>query len=283
MNPNIARLSLTLLLGWFAMIVSSAALPQPDDSASTNADEIMERSQRAYYFAGEDAKGVLKMDLIDRKGNTRRRVLTMLRRNQESAGEQKYFMYFHEPGDVRRVTFMIWKYPGREDDRWIYVPAVDLIRRIAAADKYSSFVGSDFSYEDVSGRDLSEDTHSLLEQEMLDDQDVFVIESIPLTAAAFTRRVSWIDKESFLPLKIEYYDAQDQLQRIFTANAIEDIAAGEGADRRAYRTIMKRTMENVRTGHRTVVTVTSVNYDLGLSDEDFSERHMRRPPRAWIR
>ena len=283
MNPNVSRSVLALLLGWVTMTASSGALPQSADRSSANADEIMERSQRAYYFAGEDAKGVLKMDLIDRKGNTRRRVLTMLRRNQESAGEQKYFMYFHEPGDVRRVTFMIWKYPGREDDRWIYVPAVDLIRRIAAADKYSSFVGSDFSYEDVSGRDLSEDTHSLLEQEMLDDQDVFVIESIPLTAAAFTRRVSWIDKESFLPLKIEYYDAQDQLQRIFTANAIEDIAAGEGADRRAYRTIMKRTMENVRTGHRTVVTVTSVNYDLGLSDEDFSERHMRRPPRAWVR
>jgi hypothetical protein len=187
------------------MTASSGALPQSADRSSANADEIMERSQRAYYFAGKDARGKLTMELIDRKGNTRRRVLTMLRRNQESAGEQKYFMYFHEPGDVRRLTFMIWKYPGRDDDRWIYVPAIDLIRRIAAADRYSSFVGSDFSYEDVSGRDLSEDTHSLLEQEMLDDQDVFVIESIPLTAAAFTRRVSWIDKESFLPLKIEYY------------------------------------------------------------------------------
>ncbi len=283
MNPNIARLSLTLLLTWFAMIVSSGALPQPDDSASTNADEIMERSQRAYYFAGEDAKGMLTMELIDRKGNTRRRVMTMLRRNQENAGEQKYFIYFHEPGDVRRFTFMIWKYPGRDDDRWIYVPAVDLIRRIAAEDKYSSFVGSDFSYEDVSGRDTFEDTHSLLEEILLGDREAFVVESIPLTPATFTRRLSWIDTESFLPLKIEYYDAQEQLQRVFTANAIEDIATGEGDDRRVYRTIMKRTMANVRTGHRTEVTVTSVKYDLGLRDDDFSERHMRRPPRAWIR
>jgi hypothetical protein len=192
-------------------------------------------------------------------------------------------MYFHEPGDVRGLTLMVWKYPGRNDDRWIYVPAVDLIRRIAAEDKYSSFVGSDFSYEDVSGRDVSEDTHHLLGNEMLDDREVFVIESIPRTQAAFTRRVSWIATESFLPLKIEYYDAQDQLQRIFTANAIEDVAAGDGDGRRAYRTIMKRTMENVRTGHRTEVTVTSVVYDLGLSDDDFSERHMRRPPRDWIR
>jgi outer membrane lipoprotein-sorting protein len=110
-----------------------------------------------------------------------------------------------------------------------------------------------------------------------------VIESIPLAPAAFTRRVSWIDKEHFLPLKIEYYDAQDQLQRIFTANVIEDIAAGEGDDRRVHPTAMKRTMENVRTGHRTEITVTSVNYDVGLSDDDFSERHMRRPPREWIR
>lgn len=265
------------------MVASSVALPQSIDSDSANGDEIMQRSQLAYYFAGEDAQGMMKMELIDRKGNTRQRVLTMLRRNQEDAGEQKYFMYFHEPGDVRRLTFMIWKYPERDDDRWIYVPAVDLIRRIAAEDKYSSFVGSDFSYEDVSGRDLSEDTHNRLDDESLDDRGVFVIESVPLTPAAFTHRVSWIDKENFLPLKIEYYDAQEQLQRIFTASDIEDIAAGEGDDRRVYPTIMKRTMENLRTGHRTEVTVTSVSYDVGLSDDDFSERHMRRPPSAWIR
>ena len=283
MNSNVRRTTLAVLLGWVAIIASSAVLPQSAEPVSLSADEIMERSQRAYYFAGEDAKGRLTMELIDRQGNTRRRVLTMLRRNQESAGQQKYFMYFHEPGDLRRLTFMIWKYPGRDDDRWIYVPAIDLIRRIAAEDKYSSFVGSDFSYEDVSGRDVSEDTHSILGEEMLADRDVFVVESIPRASAAFTRRVSWIDKESFLPLKEEFYDAQNQLQRIFTASIIEDVAAGEGDDRRIYPTIMKRAMKNVRTGHRTEVTVVSVSYDLGLQDDDFSERRMRRPPRAWTR
>jgi outer membrane lipoprotein-sorting protein len=277
------RSTLAVLLGCLAITASVGSLSQSADTAAITADEIMQRSQLAYYFAGEDAKGMLTMDLIDRKGNTRQRVMTMLRRNQENIGEQKYFIYFHEPGDVRRLTFMIWKYPGKEDDRWIYVPAVDLIRRIAADDKYSSFVGSDFSYEDVSGRDLSEDTHILLREEPLDDREAFVVQSIPLAPAAFTRRVSWIDKDSFLPLKIEYFDAQNQLQRIFTANAIEDIAAGDGDSGHVYRTIMRRTMANVRTGHRTEVTVTSVSYDLGLSDEDFSERHMRRPPRAWTR
>jgi len=282
-TPGMTRSILAVLVGCITITAAAGALSQPAGTAAITADEIMERSQRAYYFAGEDAKGRLTMDLIDRKGRVRQRIMTMLRRNQENGGEQKYFMYFHEPGDVRRLTLMIWKFPAQEDDRWIYVPAVDLIRRIAAEDKYSSFVGSDFSYEDVSGRDISEDTHKLLRQELLDDREAYVIESTPRTQAAFTRRVSWIDSESFLPLRIEYYDAQDQLQRIFTANTIEDITAGETGDDRVYPTITVRTMENVRTGHRTEVTVTSVNYNVGLSDEDFSERHMRRPPRSWIR
>jgi len=247
------------------------------------AAEIMERSNNAYYYAGDDAKGRLSMELIDPDGGKRVRVMTMLRKNQAGSKAQKYFIYFHQPGDVRRMTFMIWKYPGKEDDRWIYIPAIDLIRRIAAEDKYSSFVGSDFSYEDVSGRDVDEDTHTILREEKLGGRDSIVIESIPRGDAAFTKRISWIDRTTFLPLKVEYYDAQNQLQRIFTADDIEDIAAGEGGDRRTFPTIMKRTMKNVRTGHSTKVYVKSVSYNLGLEDADFSERRMRRPPRNWIR
>jgi hypothetical protein len=276
MKTNLIHPVMALFLAWAIAIPSSAALAQ-------SADEIMQRSGQAYYFAGSDAKGRMTLEMIDKKGGTRRRVMTMLRRNQEAAGEQKYFIYFHEPGDVRRLTFMIWKYPAREDDRWIFIPAVDLIRRIASDDKYSSFVGSDFTHEDVSGRGVSEDSHSLLREEVLGDRNTFVIGSIPREAAAFTRRISWIDKENFLPLKEEFYDAQDQLQRVFTADLIEDITVGEGDQQRVYPTIMKRSMKNLKTGHRTEVTVSEVAYDLGLEDGDFSERRMRRPPRNWIR
>jgi hypothetical protein len=276
MKPYSNFLAAALLLGLVLPVQMTVAQEQ-------SAAEVMERSNSAYYSAGADAKGRLSMELIDPDGGKRIRVMTMLRKNQEDGKSQKYFIYFHEPGDVRRLTFMIWKYPGKEDDRWIYIPAIDLIRRIAAEDKYSSFVGSDFSYEDISGRDVAEDTHTILREEKLGDRNSIVIESIPLSEAAFTKRISWIDRENFLPLKADYYDAQNQLQRIFTADIIEDIAVGEGDDRRIYPTVMKRTMRNVRTGHRTEVYVESVSYDLGLEDADFSERRMRRPPRNWIR
>ncbi len=276
MKQHSNRLTVALLLG--LMLPVQMAMAQAESAV-----EIMERSQSAYYYAGADAKGRLSMELIDPDGGKRVRVMTMLRKNQEDGESQKYFIYFHEPGDVRRLTLMIWKYPGKEDDRWIYIPAIDLIRRIAAEDKYSSFVGSDFSYEDVSGRDIAEDSHTILREEKLANRDSIVIESIPRSKAAFTKRISWIDRENFLPLKEEFYDAQNQLQRIFTADNIEDIAVGEGDDRRLYPTVMKRAMRNVRTGHRTEVYVKFVSYDLGLEDADFSERRMRRPPRNWIR
>ena len=266
-----------------ALIVGFAITVPPTDVLAASAGEIIEASQKAFHYAGADAKGKLRMELIDRSGAKRVRVLTMLRRNQNQNNAQKYFMYFHEPNDVQRLTFMVWKYAEREDDRWIFVPAIDLIRRIAAEDKYSSFVGSDFNYEDVSGRDVEEDTHTLLREESINDRETFVIESIPRTPAVFTKRVSWIDKKNLLPLKEEYYDAQSDLQRIFTADEIKDIPAGEGGASAVYPTIMKRTMENVKSGHRTEVTVESIIYDLGLEDADFSERRMRRPPQSWIR
>ena len=246
----------------------------PAASAEMSAADIVERSQRAFYYPAEDMKARVVMQLIDRDGQIRSRVLTMLRRDEAEGGDQKYFIYFHEPGDVRRMTFMVWKDPVDEDQRWIFVPAVDLVRRIAADDKRSSFVGSDFTYEDVSGRDVATDTHSLVREEALNGHDTFVVESTPNEAAEYTRRISWIDKQTFLPVKEEYYDAQGALFRVFTADEIADITG--------WPTVVRRTMENVKTGHRTEVTFESVAYDLGLADEDFSERRMRLPPRAWI-
>ena len=268
-----------------ALLGSSLAYPQelPKQDQQLTATEIIERSQLAFYYPGNDMKSRITMDLIDEDGGRRTRVMTMLRRDHAEGGNQKYFIYFHEPGDVRRMTFMVWKDPKKEDDRWVFVPAVDLIRRIAADDKRSSFVGSDFTHEDVSGRDVDSDTHTVLREEQLGEKTCYVIQSVPKVAADYTQRLSWIDQENFLPLKEEYYDAQQELFRVFTADQIEQISGEEDNNQEAFPTVTKRTMKNLKSGHRTEVTYTSISYNLDLEDEDFSERRMRRPPRAWIR
>jgi len=261
----------------------SDAQESPEKNAALSAARIIENSLLAFYYQGDDMKARVTMELIDKQGGKRTREMTMLRRDDSEGGKQKYFIYFHEPGDVRGMTFMVWKDPVKEDDRWIFIPAVDLVRRIAADDKRSSFVGSDFTYEDVSGRDVASDTHTLLRKENLGDTNCYVVQSLPAETVDYTKRISWIDMKSFLPLKEEYYDAQNELFRVFTAVRIEEIAVGEGGRRKVFPTVTKRTMNNERTGHRTEVVFQSVSYNLGLSDEDFSERNMRRPPSSWIR
>lgn len=82
------------------------------------------------------------------------------------------------------MTFMVFKHPGSDADRWLFVPALNMVRRIAAQDKYSSFVGSDFSYDDVSGRDLDDDAHTLVKEAKLGSKDCYVLKNTPKASGA---------------------------------------------------------------------------------------------------
>ncbi|MBI5893246.1 MAG: outer membrane lipoprotein-sorting protein [Deltaproteobacteria bacterium] len=152
----------------------------PFKAVAFTADEVMKKSQAAFLYPGKDFKAKITMKLISKDGKERIRELTLLRKNYgEAGGEQKYFTYFFQPQDVRDMTFMVYKYPQKDDDRWFFIPALNMVRRIAANDRRSSFVGSDFTYEDISGRDIEDDNHSLVKEEKLGDRDCFVIKSVP--------------------------------------------------------------------------------------------------------
>src|SRR3990170_3365733 len=215
------------------------------------ATEIVEKSQQTFYYPGADMRAKVTMELITETGQKRVRVLTMLRKDDPKNKDQKYFLYFHEPGDVRRTVFLVWKYSEKDDDRWIFIPTLNMVQRVAAKDSRLSFVGSDFTYEDVSRRGLFPDTPTPPPPRRLGNADCYVIQSMPKGTADYTKKLSWIDKKNFLPLKEEYYDAQNELFRVFTGDKIEEIAAGEGAARKSHPTVTKRTMKNVKSGHRT--------------------------------
>mgnify|MGYP001562476049 CR=1 FL=1 len=260
--------------GVLFLLAALATAGLPSAARPSDATEIIQKSQAAFYEAGRDFQARVKMTLITREGQQRLRELTMLRKNGPS-GEQKYFIYFHRPADVTGTTFMVNKYPNRDDDRWLFIPAINLVNRIAARDSRSSFVGSDFTYEDVSGRDLAADAHALLREELFNDRKVYVVESKPLGPAEYTRKLSWIDQTTFLPLKEEYYDIQGALYKAFTAEEVKEI--------QGFPTVLKRTMANVKTGHKTEVVFERIQYNVGLGEDLFSERYLRRPPEKWIK
>ena len=239
------------------------------------AEEVMKKSQAAFLYQGKDFKARVMMKLISSGGQERVREMAMLRKNYGApGGEQKYFMYFFQPADVKDMTFMVYKYPGRDADRWLFVPAINMVRRIAAKDKSSSFVGSDFTYEDVSGRNIADDTHSIVKEEKFGGKDCYVVKSAPKAADMdYSYKQSWIDKADFLPLKEEYYDRRGGLYKVFTADEIKAV--------KGFQTITKRTMKNLSSGHRTEVSYSKTDYNIGIDDSLFSERFLKQPPKKW--
>ncbi len=264
------KVSQYLVLVLMSVMVTSARAAGPD------AGEIMKKSHLAYYYAGDDGQAEVTMTLIDKKGKERNREFSMLRLDLQDGGDQKYYTYFKKPSDVSRLTFMVHKSSGGNDQRWIYVPAVDLVKPISADDKNSSFVGSDFSYEDVSGRHWTEDNHTFVKEAELDGKAVYVIESVPKEEyKGFSRKLSYIDKTTLLPLKEEYFDKKDELTRVFRAEKIEEIGG--------IPTVTIRSMENIKKGTRTVVDFAQITYNVGIQDDIFTERYLKTPPRNLIK
>jgi len=270
MRIRVALFGIGLALTWPALSGGTRLLLA---QAPPGAGEIVGRVQQAFYAPGKDMKARVTMTLISAGGDKRLRDLTMLRRNG-TGGEQQYFIYFHQPGDVRGMTFLVLKYPRRDDDRWLFMPALNLVRRIAARDSAQSFVGSDFTYEHVSGRDPESDRHTLRGEEQRRGKACYVVESQAQAAAEYSRKVAWIDKATWLPVEEEYYDVRGELFKVFTADEIRDVGG--------HPTITKRTMKNAKTNHRTDVVFADVAYDVGLDADLFAERYLREPPRRWI-
>ncbi|MGD2095409.1 MAG: outer membrane lipoprotein-sorting protein, partial [Phycisphaerales bacterium] len=161
-----------------SLYLSLYAADQPNsDKEIPDVETIVNKANIVAYYQGKDGKAHVKMVITNKQGQQREREFNILRKDEEDGGDQKYFVYFQRPNDVRGTVYMVHKHadPGKDDDRWMYLPDLSLVKRIAAGDKRTSFVGSDFLYEDVSGRSLKEDTHELINT----TDTLFVVKNVP--------------------------------------------------------------------------------------------------------
>jgi len=218
------------------------------------------------------------MTITDKKGQSRIREFIILRKDVKDGGDQKYYVYFLKPADVRKMVFMVHKHTDikKDDDRWLYLPGLDLVKRIAASDKRTSFVGSNFLYEDVSGRNLQEDTHELIET----TDKYYVVKNVPKKpdTVEFSYFNVSIDRKTFVPMKMEFYDKKNKLYRIIESQKVEIIEVKEGEEILKFPTVVKSVVSDLNTGSKTVMEFTNVKYNINLKDI-FTERYLRRPPR----
>ena len=271
------RIALLLIV---ASVLTTSA--RAEEAAELTVDEIVARTNRTAYYQGADGRAHVSMVIIDKQGRERTRRFTILRRDAPApegeaddsyTGDQKFYVYFHEPADVRKMVFMVWKHLGADDDRWLYLPALDLVKRIAATEERTSFVGSDFFYEDVSGRGTDEDVHELVET----TGNYYVLKNTPVDpkSVEFAWYQMWIHRTKFIPVSTKYYDADGNVYREYSALAVKDI------DGRP--TVTKSQMTDHRQESQTVMEYGEVKYDIGLPDDIFTERFLRRPPREFLK
>ena len=218
---------------------------------------------------GKDMQADLTMTLINSQGDQRVRKIKQF--SKDYGEMEKKIMFFISPADVRNTSFMNWSYDqeGKDDDQWIYLPALKKIKRISSDSKSDYFMGSDFTYDDLGDRHPTEDTHTLLREETLDGKDCYVVESIPKEEEyMYSKTVTWVIKDIWIGLKKEFYDEDGELLKILTVKKYDQI--------KGYWIILQTEMHNVQEDHTTLMELSNVTLDSGIPDNKFTERMMKR-------
>ncbi|HXW08937.1 MAG TPA: outer membrane lipoprotein-sorting protein [Vicinamibacterales bacterium] len=234
---------------------------------------------------GRDSRGALRMKLYDRQGRVRERALTLLTlrgRGTPGAGPaapagDRTLIRFLYPNDIRGTGFLVWEHPDAEDERFLYLPSLGRVRRIAGSEAQESFVGSDFTYEDIGGREFDDYTYAFAAEGPEASwapsggaaRPAWRLESRRRNASAdFPRLVSLVLKDSFVVVGADIYNRRNERQKIYTVRRLEQ-AGG-------IWTVVDSGMTNTLEKTRTELVVEKVEYDVGLREADFSRRELER-------
>jgi len=227
---------------------------------------------------GKDSRADIRMTLFDRQGRSRERALTLLGL-RGGAGRpvpgDRTLVRFTSPADIRGTGFLVWEQPDGDDERFLYLPSLGRVRRIAGAETQESFVGSDFTYEDIGGRELERYTYTMIDESSTwtaadgSSRPVYHLESRAKDAGArFPRVVSLVLKDSFIAVRAEIFNRRNELQKTFEARRVEK------AD--GYWTILAMQMTDHMARTHTDLVVDRMDYDTGLTPDSFSRRELER-------
>ena len=281
-RPKIRNLR-SMFMGLVALLLISgngfAQALANQNGSNIDVAEIVNKAEQAAYYAGNDGRSMARMLIVDEQGRKQMRQFTILRKdvpNEAGAdtGDQRMLVFFSRPTEVEGTVFRVEKHAAlnSDDDRWLYLPALDLVKRIAAGDKRTSFVGSHFFYEDVSGRATAQDSFELLEQ----TQTHYRLKATPKDTALveFSHYVVEIDKDTYLPTLINFYKGDNNYRRV-EAVTIETIQGNP--------TVVRSKVTDLASGGYTLMEFRGIEYDIGLPDSIFSERSLRVPPQRYIK
>ena len=205
-----------------------------------------------------DREATVKMQLIDKAGNTKNRELTIMQK-----GPEKRLIRFNTPADVKGVGFLVLE----DDLMYLYMPAFAKVRRIASHVKNENFMGTDFTYDDMAQSDYVENYTPILRNET--DRH-FVLELTPKSESEidYSKLVMWANKQTMLPDTVEFYDSSARLLKVMIQTKTERVDG--------YWTPQHIEMIDVQDQHKTTMELVNVKHDQGIPDKRFTQRYLRR-------
>ena len=216
-----------------------------------------------------DQKARLQMILRNRHGD--KSIREMHNRSLEVQGDgDKTLIVFDRPRDVKGTAFLSFTHALKPDDQWLYLPALKRVKRISSSNKSGPFMGSEFAYEDISSQEVEKYTYKYLRDEVYEGRPVFVLERFPqYKNSGYTRMVTWLDKETWSPLKIDFYDRKNSLLKTLTYHDYKQYLG-------KYWRADRMEMVNHVTGKSTTLLWKEYKFGNGFTDRDFDKNSLKR-------
>jgi hypothetical protein len=260
----------TVAIGFLSLFLLLYALPAIPQEELT-ARQIIEKEE--LLNKGRDEFNNMSMKLINSRGQERNRKVEYYRKTDKDDNDS-VLMRFLEPADVRGVGLLTIEQSDRDDDQWLYLPALKKVRRISSSDQTDNFMGTDFTYEDIRTEKLDKHEYKIVGSEVLDGHDCYIIEAVPAIEAqkkesGYSRREMWIRKDILLSVQIKYYDRKGEFFKIGIRRDIVEVAPD------IYRPNFME-MKNLKTNHTTQLIFDNRRINQGIDDIIFTQRELKR-------
>ncbi|MDR0709138.1 MAG: outer membrane lipoprotein-sorting protein [Spirochaetaceae bacterium] len=209
-----------------------------------------------------------RMVITAANGSTTERVIDQYSKDDEQ-GNERMMIVFQSPASVRGTRFLTIDRTSGDSDRWIFLPSLGKVRRIAASESGSNFMGTDFSYDDMSSmsRDVGSDTHTLLREENLNGAACYVIQSVSNDRNfQYSKMISWIDKGNSVIYQVEMYDRRGTLLKVMESGVLKDV--------QGHLTPTQTSVRTVNAGTSTTIYMDIVKYDDPIPESVFTTAYL---------
>lgn len=266
MNNFMTKMGVLLL----AVFASSDSFGEEQPSVEQIIEQVNLRDE------GQAVSRTLLMTLTDRRGKTRVRETRAFRKY--FGDEKRTAIFYKKPNNIKDTAFLTYDYPdlNKDDDQWLYLPAMRRVRRISAADRGDYFLGTDFSYEDIKLEtriSTSDYHHILLGSHFIEKRKYFVLEATPVDAKiakelGYGKVNTIIDSSNWMITKNEFWDPKGHPLKTID---FSDIRLVQGI-----WTAHIIAVDNHKTGHKTQFSFSDVDYSNGVNDDVFTTQSIRR-------